>query len=81
MQNHHSHTIDDQGRLVVRNLSAFWLPELTVRDVIHGTAYVVTGSYEGGEPITRKLERLLLEIVPDESADTVNLTQMRRHDP
>ena len=73
MQNHHSHTIDDQGRLVVRNLSAFWLPELTVRDVIHGTAYVVTGSCEGGELITRKLERLLPEIVPDESADTVKI--------
>ncbi len=40
------------------NLSAFWIPELTVTEVIHGTTYVVTGSYEGTENFVRKLERI-----------------------
>ena len=31
---------------------------LTVTEVIHGTTYVVTGSYEGTENFVRKLERI-----------------------
>ena len=42
----------------MKNLSAFWIPELTVTEVIHGTTYVVTGSYEGIENFVRKLERI-----------------------
>ena len=41
-----------------QQLSAFWIPELTVTEVIHGTTYVVTGSYEGTENFVRKLERI-----------------------
>ena len=35
----------EDGHIHVKNLSAFWIPELTVTEVIHGTTYVVTGSY------------------------------------
>ena len=52
-------TLNEHDQITTANLSAFWLPELTVREVIHGTTYIVTGSYEGREPFTRKLERIL----------------------
>ena len=52
-------SFDEQGNLVTGNLSAYWIPELSVRDVIHGTAYTVTGSYEGTSPFIRKLERIM----------------------
>ena len=48
----------EDGQIHVKNLSAFWIPELTVTEVIHGTTYVVTGSYEGTENFVRKLERI-----------------------
>lgn len=49
---------NEDGRLCVKNLSAFWVPELTVTEVIHGTVYTVTGSDEGTESFVRKLERI-----------------------
>ena len=49
---------NEGGHLCVKNLSAFWIPELTVTEVIHGTVYTVTGSYEGMESFVRKLERI-----------------------
>ncbi len=58
MPNSH-YTQDQSGTITVRNLSAFWLPDVTVQEVIHGTTYIVTGSYEGREPFTRKLERIM----------------------
>ena len=57
-QNRH-YTLNEYDQITVRNLSAFLLPEMTVREVIHGTTYIVTGSYEGQEPFPRKLERIL----------------------
>lgn len=42
----------------VKNLSAYWIPELTVTEEIAGTVYTVTGSYEGTETFVRKLERI-----------------------
>ena len=57
-QNNH-YTLNEHDQLTTTNLSAFWLPELTVREVIHGTTYIATGSYEGQEPFARKLERIL----------------------
>ena len=53
------YTLNEHDQITTANLSAFWLPEMTVREVIHGTTYIVTGSYEGREPFTRKLERIL----------------------
>ena len=47
------------SRIRVNNLSAFWLPELTLRKEIGGTVYSVSGTYEGTETMDRKLERIL----------------------
>ena len=49
---------DEMGRIHVRNLSAYWIPELTVTEEIGGTVYTVTGSYEGTENFLRRLERI-----------------------
>lgn len=49
----------EDGRICVRNLSAHWLPELTLRRRIGGTIYSITGTYDGTEPLDRKLERIL----------------------
>ena len=52
------HRFDENGSIVVRNLSAYWIPELTIREEIAGTVYTVTGSYEGTVSFVRKLERI-----------------------
>lgn len=49
----------EDGRICVKNLSAHWLPELTLRRRIGGTIYSITGTYDGTEPLDRKLERIL----------------------
>ena len=50
---------DAAGNIVVPNLSAWWLPELTLRKKIGGTIYTITGSYEGIETLDKKLERIM----------------------
>lgn len=57
-QRRHDFSFDADGNIRVKNLSAYWIPELTVTEVIHGTVYTVTGSYEGTESFVRKLERI-----------------------
>ena len=47
------------GTVHVKNESAYWIPEMNVMEVIHGTTYIVTGSYEGTESIYRNLERIM----------------------
>lgn len=49
---------DESGNIVVKNISAYWIPELTVTEEISGTIYTVTGSYEGEDSFIRKLERI-----------------------
>ena len=49
----------EDGHLHVRNPSAYWLPELTVRKEIGNTVYVVTGSYDGTESLDKKLLRIM----------------------
>ena len=49
---------DENGNIVVKNISAYWIPELTVTEEISGTIYTVTGSYEGEDSFIRKLERI-----------------------
>lgn len=58
-KNTQKYCCDAEGRLCVRNLSAYWLPELILRRRIGGTIYTVTGSYEGTEPLDRKLRRIM----------------------
>ena len=53
------YTVENDDRISVPNLSAYWIPEQTIERVIHGTTYVVSGTYEGSELFTRKLERIM----------------------
>ena len=48
----------ENGHIHVKNISAYWIPELTLTEEIDGTIYTVTGSYEGEESFLRKLERI-----------------------
>ena len=50
--------INKNGHIQVKNLSAYWIPELTAVEVIAGAVYTVTGSYEGTESFLSKLERI-----------------------
>lgn len=53
--------INKNGHICVKNLSAYWIPDLTAVEVIAGTVYTVTGSYEGSESFLRKLERIAVK--------------------
>ena len=57
--------INEAGHIVVKNLSAYWIPEIKVEREIHGTVYTVTGSFEGNEFLGKKLTRILLKNVED----------------
>ena len=70
MRNETCNRIDESGQIHVKNLSAYWIPELTVTEVIHGTLYTVTGSYDGTEPLNRKMERIMAEKFTEKMEDT-----------
>lgn len=57
--------INEAGHIMVKNLSAFWIPEIKIEREIHGTVYTVTGSFKGTEFSDRKLTRILLKNVED----------------
>ena len=59
-QRRRNYRIDEQGRIVVRNPSAWWIPEMKIMEEIDGTIYTVTGSYEGTEMLDQKLSRIML---------------------
>lgn len=67
MNNHYC--TNRQGYLCVKNISAYWIPELTMREKIGGTTYTVTGSYEGAENFLRKLERIAAKNISEELED------------
>ena len=52
---------DEDGNIHVKNLSAYWIPEFTMTQEIAGAVYKVSGSYEGTELFTKKIERMLAE--------------------
>ena len=56
---------NESGHITVRNLSAYWIPEIKVEREIHGTVYTVTGNFEGNEFLEKKLTRILLKNVED----------------
>ena len=58
-QRKHNFAFDENGNICVKNISAYWIPELTVTEEIGGTIYTVTGSYEGEASFIRKLERIM----------------------
>jgi len=55
----HQKDFTDDGHIKVKNPSAYWIPRITLKRKIHGTTYIVTGSYDGTECFTRKLERIM----------------------
>ena len=59
-QRRRNYRIDEQGCIVVRNPSAWWIPEMKILEEIDGTIYMVTGSYEGTELLDQKLSRIML---------------------
>ena len=60
---------DENGNIVVKNLSAFWLPEVTIVDEVGGAEYTVTGSYEGTETLDKKLKRIMEQNATDDESD------------
>ena len=56
------------GHMTAHNISAYWLPEIPIQEVIHGTVYTVTGSYEGNQPFIKKLERIMARQFAEEIA-------------
>ena len=64
-QRRYNYRIDEQGRIVVRNLDAWWIPEMKIMEEIDGTIYTVTGSYEGMEMLDQKLSRIMLHNLED----------------
>lgn len=54
------------GQNLVKNLSAWWLPELTICREIGGTVYCVSGSYDGMETLDKKLGRILAQSLDEE---------------
>ena len=65
----HDVSFDENGNIVVKNPSAFWLPEIIVTDKIGGTEYTVTGSYEGTETLDKKLKRILGQNTVEKKTD------------
>ena len=66
----HNFWFDEDGHIHVKNLSAYWIPELTVTEKIGGTVYTVSGSYEGTECFVRKLERITAKKFEEEMGDS-----------
>ena len=60
---------DKDGNIVVPNLSAWWLPEFTLKKKIGGTIYSVTGTYEGTETLDKKLERIMAFNLREDSGE------------
>ena len=62
-------SFDENGNIVVKNPSAFWLPEIKIVDEVGGTEYTVTGSYEGTETLDKKLKRIMEHNAANDNSD------------
>ena len=62
-------SFDENGNIVVKNPSAFWLPEIKIVDEVGGTEYTVTGSYEGTETLNKKLKRIMEHNAANDNSD------------
>ena len=65
-------SFDENGNIVVKNPSAFWLPDVKIVEVIGGTEYTVTGSYDGEERLNRKLKRIMEQ---NAAGDEIDITE------
>ena len=61
----HDIRFDDEGHIVVKNLAAYWLPDICIEREIAGSVYTVTGSYEGTETLDNKLLRIMIRNMED----------------
>lgn len=62
-------SFDEKGNIVVKNPSAFWLPEITITEDIGGTEFTITGSYTGTEPLHKKLGRIMQHQAANDETD------------
>ena len=65
----------EDGRVCVKNPSAFWLPEFTLQKETGGTVYSVTGAYDGTETLDRKMARVMAEKFTDKTDTEINFAQ------
>ncbi len=68
-------SFDEKGNIVVKNPSAFWLPKVEIVDVIGGTEYTVTGSYDGEETLDKKLKRIMEQNAANAADDELGITE------
>ena len=68
-------TFDEKGNIVVKNPSAFWLPQIEIVDEIGGTEYTVTGSYDGEETLSSKLKRIMEQNAANAADDEIGITE------
>ena len=50
----------EDGHIIVKNIMAYFLDDIIIEEEIHGTIYIVDGSYEGSETLPSKLKRIML---------------------
>lgn len=62
-------SFDENGNIIVKNPSAFWLPEITITEDIGGTEFTITGSYTGNEPLHKKLGRIMQHQTANDETD------------
>ena len=62
--------VNNNGDLTIKNISAYWIPELTIHKKIGGTHYTVFGTYEGDEPIVGKLERIMSKNISEKMEES-----------
>ena len=61
-------SFDEKDNIVVKNPSAFWLPDVKIVEEHGGTEYTVTGNYEGTETLDRKLRRIMEQNAADDKS-------------
>lgn len=70
-ESHYTH-FDEEERLVVSNLSSFWIPDITITEQLKNVTYIVDGSYDGKELLHEKFERILTHDINENPEDTDN---------
>ena len=50
---------DADGRLCVKAIAAFWLPQFEIEETVKSTTYIVDGSYDGETFLHDKIKRLI----------------------
>ena len=64
--------IDASGNIHAGNISAYWIPQITLQREISGTVYTVTGYYEGKTDFLCKLERMMVDRMSRAMEDGIN---------